>query len=314
MIVHRDLKSQNILLTKDGRCKIADFGLSKIFQNEVAGMTGQIGTPGWTAPEVYKHGSYDQKVDVYSFGIVLAECLSCEKPYTGMDAMQVAFATVYRNKRPALPPTTPPAIDKLTRLCWDADPKKRPVFAKIIEQLQGFKRAMIMNGGMVGVNSIVAVGLGSERDSPARAESRGSNFRSSSGVISSSSEILRNGRISNESPQRIPSAHRAVRKSVFPARGAQINEDSEASSSTRTVSNGNNSAAKSTSSSLGGGGGPSPSGLRPTRDGSRLGAQTNNSLPARSVLGGGGQSASQTKSTSSTMPENRRGSATRRPA
>jgi len=147
MIIHRDLKSQNILLTKDGRCKIADFGLSRFFQQEVATMTGQIGTPGWTAPEVFKHGSYDQKVDVYSFGVVMAECLSSENPYSGMDALQIAFATVYRNRRPALPPTTPPAIDKLTRLCWDADPKKRPVFAKIIDQLQGIKRNLIMNGG-----------------------------------------------------------------------------------------------------------------------------------------------------------------------
>ena len=66
-------------------------------------MTGQVGTPGWTAPEVFRHQTYDHKVDVYSFGIVLAECLSREKPYAGMDAMQAIFATVYRNKRPALP-------------------------------------------------------------------------------------------------------------------------------------------------------------------------------------------------------------------
>merc|ERR1740130_863446 len=58
MIIHRDLKSQNILLTTNGLAKIADFGLSRFFQQDIATMTGQIGTPGWTAPEVFKHGSY----------------------------------------------------------------------------------------------------------------------------------------------------------------------------------------------------------------------------------------------------------------
>ena len=139
MIIHRDLKSQNILLTAGGIAKIADFGLSR-FQQDMASMTGQVGTPGWTAPEVYKHNSYNHKVDVYSFAVVLAECLSCEKPYAGMDAMQIAFATVYRNKRPTLPSTVPTPLEKLIKACWDQDPKKRPQFTRIIEQLRAIER------------------------------------------------------------------------------------------------------------------------------------------------------------------------------
>lgn len=103
-------------------------------------MTGQIGTPGWTAPEVFKSSSYGPEVDVYSYAILLAECSSGEKPFAGMDAMQIAFATVYRNKRPELAPTLPPAVAKLVRTCWDSDPTKRPSFATIVDQLRRMRR------------------------------------------------------------------------------------------------------------------------------------------------------------------------------
>ena len=52
-------------------------------------MTGQIGTPGWTAPEVFKFASYDHKVDVYSYGVLLAECLTSERPYAGGDVGEI---------------------------------------------------------------------------------------------------------------------------------------------------------------------------------------------------------------------------------
>ena len=81
-------------------------------------------------------------MDVYSYGVLLAECLSSERPYAGMDAMQIAFATVYRNKRPNLPSSIPQPLEKLVKVCWEADPKKRPPFSRILDSLRAIERTM----------------------------------------------------------------------------------------------------------------------------------------------------------------------------
>lgn len=72
-ILHRDLKSLNLLLDESRRVKLADFGWTKGLQNY---MTGKIGTYQWMAPEVISSFQYTEKADVYSFGIILWEIAS----------------------------------------------------------------------------------------------------------------------------------------------------------------------------------------------------------------------------------------------
>lgn len=77
-VIHSpDLKSANLLLDDFGAIKIADFGLSRLCQSEVAqkAMTGALGTYQWMAPEVLTSQRYSEKADVYSFGMVRAICV-----------------------------------------------------------------------------------------------------------------------------------------------------------------------------------------------------------------------------------------------
>ncbi|EQC26326.1 TKL protein kinase, variant [Saprolegnia diclina VS20] len=85
--VHRDLKSLNVLLSSKNYIKVADFGLTKEFQLD---MTTFVGTPAWTAPEVFESGAtYDFAADIYSFGVILTELDSLQVPYTGMNVFSV---------------------------------------------------------------------------------------------------------------------------------------------------------------------------------------------------------------------------------
>eukprot|EP01084_Bolivina_argentea_P179724 310539_1 len=78
-LIHRDIKSGNILLNMKGQCKLADFGISKAFENTIAACKTVIGTPYWMAPEIFTDGKYNTKADVWSLGVVLF-CMAIGAP------------------------------------------------------------------------------------------------------------------------------------------------------------------------------------------------------------------------------------------
>lgn len=134
-LIHRDLKSDNLLIFGDKSIKIADFGVARI-EVQTEGMTPETGTYRWMAPEMIQHRPYTQKVDVYSFGIVLWELITGMLPFQNMTAVQAAFAVVNRNVRPILPNDCLPVLREIMTRCWDPNPDVRPPFAEIVAMLE----------------------------------------------------------------------------------------------------------------------------------------------------------------------------------
>ncbi|XP_072999019.1 serine/threonine/tyrosine-protein kinase HT1-like [Typha latifolia] len=140
-ILHRDLKSENILLGEDMSVKVADFGISCV-ESQCGSGKGFTSTYRWMAPEMIKEKSHTRKVDVYSFGVVLWELLTALIPFNDMTPEQAAFAVAQKNARPPLPPSCPPAFSHLIKQCWATNPDKRPQFEDIVTILESYKESL----------------------------------------------------------------------------------------------------------------------------------------------------------------------------
>ncbi|XP_032832520.1 tyrosine-protein kinase Fyn-like isoform X1 [Petromyzon marinus] len=133
--IHRDLRAANILVGDNLICKIADFGLARLIEdNEYTARQGAKFPIKWTAPEAAMFGRFTIKSDVWSFGILLTELVTKGRvPYPGMVNREV-LEQVERGYRMPCPPSCPESLHELMMQCWKKDPEERPTF----EYLQAF--------------------------------------------------------------------------------------------------------------------------------------------------------------------------------
>ncbi|CAL1570535.1 unnamed protein product [Knipowitschia caucasica] len=146
-IIHRDLKSSNILIlepvTRDdlsGKIlKVTDFGLAREWHQTT--KMSAAGTYAWMAPEVIKLSLFSKSSDVWSFGVLLWELLTGEVPYREIDALAVAYGVAMNKLTLPIPSTCPEPFAQLLTECWSSTPHSRPPFSSILRRLLAIEQS-----------------------------------------------------------------------------------------------------------------------------------------------------------------------------
>ncbi|GMT13557.1 hypothetical protein PFISCL1PPCAC_4854, partial [Pristionchus fissidentatus] len=131
-VLHRDLKPENVLIDSNGTAKLCDFGVSRTFTDRSTLFT-VIGTRRYMAPELIRNEKCTEKIDLWSFGIVLWELITCRLPYDGIDDNVLMYAI--GKKKAELPMPDNGAVESLPLLlnrCWAEDPHDRATMERII--------------------------------------------------------------------------------------------------------------------------------------------------------------------------------------
>ncbi|KAL8100430.1 hypothetical protein AgCh_032624 [Apium graveolens] len=134
-IVHRDLKSSNLLVDKSWNVKVGDFGLSRLkYGTYLETITGK-GTPQWMAPEVLRNEPSDE-----NYGVVLWELATEKIPWEHLNSMQVIGAVGFMNQRLEIPNDVDARWASIIESCFQSEPKNRPTFQELLERLKDLQR------------------------------------------------------------------------------------------------------------------------------------------------------------------------------
>lgn len=137
LVMHRDLKSPNVLLDADGNAKICDFGASKMLSPDTSCTTSNIGSTAWSSPESLFEPTVTLASDVYSFGVIAWEAITMQIPWQGYNAAQISVKLSYGEylPMPASSNTCPESLINLVEKCLQRYPASRPSFNDLFESI-----------------------------------------------------------------------------------------------------------------------------------------------------------------------------------
>jgi len=156
-IIHRDIKPQNIIISREGKVKVADFGIAKAATSNTISQNA-IGSVHYLSPEQARGGYSDEKSDIYSLGVTLYEMLSGQVPFAGDNSVSVALLHIQSEAVPVreLNPDVPLSVDKIIQKCMQKKPERR--YQTAGELIVDLKRSVLNpDGDYVSISSNAAV-------------------------------------------------------------------------------------------------------------------------------------------------------------
>eukprot|EP00930_Biecheleria_cincta_P054902 TRINITY_DN41291_c0_g1_i1.p1 TRINITY_DN41291_c0_g1~~TRINITY_DN41291_c0_g1_i1.p1 ORF type:complete len:1058 (+),score=253.90 TRINITY_DN41291_c0_g1_i1:107-3280(+) len=132
-VLHRDIKTKNILLMSTGEAKLGDFGISKVMDGTVAEAGTVVGTPAYLAPEICESMPYNHKIDIWSLGTVFFEILALKQPFQA-ENLAATVLKIIRNDPPPLPEHCGEEVRELVKLTLVKEPADRPSAKELLEQ------------------------------------------------------------------------------------------------------------------------------------------------------------------------------------
>ncbi|KAK3408669.1 hypothetical protein EUGRSUZ_J00858 [Eucalyptus grandis] len=142
-VIHRDIKGANILTTKEGLVKLADFGVATKLNEADVNTHSVVGTPYWMAPEVIEMSGVCAASDIWSVGCTVIELLTCVPPYYDLQPMPALFRIV-QDDHPPIPDSLSPDITDFLRQCFKKDARQRPDAKTLLSHpwIQNCRRAL----------------------------------------------------------------------------------------------------------------------------------------------------------------------------